>query len=153
MNLFEIENEILQCFDAETGEVLDVEKLEALHIARENKLENVACWIKNLEAEATAYKEQKAAFAERQQTAERKAESLKKYLSDALNGTPFKTVKCDVRFRKSQRVEVPDVYKLDENYLRYSEPTPDKTAIKKAIQSGQEVAGAVLIDNVSMTIK
>lgn len=153
MNLFEIESEITQCFDAETGEILDVEKLENMQMLKENKIENIACWIKNLEAEAKAYKEQKASFAERQQSAEKKAESLKEYLHKVLNGEKFKTIKCEVNFRKSQKVDIPDVYKLDENYLKYAEPTPDKMAIKRAIQNGQEVAGASLIESISMSIK
>ena len=32
MNLFEIDREIIGCVDAETGEVIDLEKLESLSI-------------------------------------------------------------------------------------------------------------------------
>ena len=63
-NLYEIDTQITECFDADTGELLDAEKLENLMIEKENKLENVALWIKNLKADAAMYKAEKTAFAE-----------------------------------------------------------------------------------------
>jgi hypothetical protein len=153
MKLFEIDEALQECFDAETGEITDITRFEDLQLEREQKLENIACWIKNLEADAEALKAQKMAFAERQKETENKAERLRNYLQYALQNTNFKTVNVEVKFRKTQKVEVPDVYKLDENFLKYSEPTADKTAIKKAIQDGQAVEGATLIENISMSIK
>jgi len=153
MKLFEIDEALQECFDAETGEILDITRFEDLQLEREQKLENIACWIKNLEADAEALKAQKMAFAERQKETENKAERLRNYLQYALQNTNFKTVNVEVKFRKTSKVEVPDVYKLDENFLKYSEPTADKTAIKKAIQGGQAVEGATLIENISMSIK
>ena len=41
-SLYEIDQEILDCVDAESGEILDVEKLDALQMERERKLEGVA---------------------------------------------------------------------------------------------------------------
>jgi hypothetical protein len=153
MKLFEIDEALQECFDAETGEITDITRFEDLQLEREQKLENIACWIKNLEADAEALKAQKMAFAERQKETENKAERLRNYLQYALQNTNFKTVNVEVKFRKTSKVEVPDVYKLDENFLKYSEPTADKTAIKKAIQGGQAVEGATLIENISMSIK
>jgi V/A-type H+-transporting ATPase subunit E len=54
MNLFEIDDAILACVDLETGDIIDVEKLEALELERDTKISNIACWIKNLKAEAEA---------------------------------------------------------------------------------------------------
>ena len=56
--LYEIDQEILDCIDMETGEILDLEKLTALQMERERKLEGVALWIKDLNAEAAAVKEE-----------------------------------------------------------------------------------------------
>ena len=56
--LYEIDNEILACVDAETGEILDTERLDALQMEREAKLEGVALWEKDLTAEANAVKEE-----------------------------------------------------------------------------------------------
>lgn len=153
MKLYEIDQAILDCIDLETGEIIDTEQLDKLTMERETKLENVACWIKELKAEAEALKAEKMAFAKRQQVAENKMESLKKYLAYALDGQAFKTVRASVTFRKSQAVEIDDIYKLDENYLRYKEPEADKTAIKEALKAGQTVAGATLVENTSVIIK
>ena len=153
MTLYEIDDAILNCIDEETGEIIDYEKLDELQIERETKIENVACWIKDLKAEAEALKAEKMAFAERQKVAENKMESLKKYLAYALDGKAFKSTRASVSFRKSQAVEITDIYKLDENYLRYKEPEADKTAIKEALKAGKTVAGATLVENTSVIIK
>lgn len=153
MKLYEIDQAILNCIDLETGEIIDTEQLDKLTMGREAKLENVACWIKELKAEAEALKAEKMAFAKRQQVAENKMESLKKYLAYALDGQAFKTTRASVTFRKSQAVEIADIWKLDENYLRYKEPEADKTAIKEALKAGQTVAGATLVENTSVIIK
>lgn len=153
MRLYEIDEAILNCIDTDTGEILDADKLNALQIEREKKLENVALWIKNLTSDAEALKAEKQAFAERQKAAENKAESLKKWLTEALAGEKFKTTKVAVSFRKTKSVEVADIWKLDDSFVKYAEPTPDKAAIKKAIEAGQEVAGATLVENVSCSVK
>lgn len=153
MTIYEINQAIMECVDLETGEIIDTEQLDKLTMEREAKLENVACWIKELKAEAEALKAEKMAFAKRQQVAENKMESLKKYLAYALDGQAFKTVRASVTFRKSQAVEIADIYKLDENYLRYKEPEADKTAIKEALKQGKTVAGATLVENTSVIIK
>ena len=156
MTLYEIDNAILDCIDEETGEIVDVEKLNALNMEREKKIEGVACWIKDLNAEVAALKAEKQAIAERQQRAENKAESLKKWLALALDGKKFSTPKAAVSFRKSKSVEITDINELimkDDDLLVYQEPKPDKKAIAAAIKSGREVAGAVLVENESVIIK
>ena len=153
MKLYEIDQAILNCIDLETGEVIDTEQLDKLTMEREAKLENVACWIKELKAEAEALKAEKQRLEDRQKVAENKMESLKKYLAFALDGQALKTTRASVTFRKSQSVEIADIYKLDENYLRYKEPEADKTAIKEALKQGKTVAGATLVENTSVIIK
>ena len=159
MKLYEIDNAILECIDMETGEVVDIDRLNELHMEREAKIENVACWIKELKAEAEAIKSEKLALAERQKAAENKAESLKKWLAYALNGEKFKTAKCDVSFRKTESVDVtPEGLENlmrggNDELLTYKAPEPNKTAIKQAIKDGLNVAGVQLVQNVSTIIK
>ena len=153
MKLYEIDQAIMDCIDMETGEIVNEELLNDLQMERDAKIENVVLWIKELKAEAEALKAEKLAFAERQKVTENKMESLKKWLAYALNGEKFKTVRASVTFRTSEKVEIADIYKLDENYLRYKEPEADKDAIKKAIKAGQQVAGATLVPSTSVIIK
>lgn len=153
MTLYEIDAAILDCIDAETGEVVDADKLNALQMEREEKVEAVALWIKDLTAEAAALKAEKQAFADRQAAAEKKAESLRKWLADALAGQKFKTTRVAVSFRKTESVDVPDVWALDDSFLKYADPTPDKQKIKAALKAGEAVTGAALVEGQSMTIK
>ena len=155
-SLYEIDNDILSCIDEETGEVIDIDALDALNMERDAKIEGVACLIKDLKAEAEALKAEKQALADRQKKAENKAESLKKWLAFALNGQKFNSPKAAVSFRKRQSVEITDINELisnDDDLILYQEPKPDKTAIKNAINSGRTVHGAKLVENVSVIIK
>lgn len=153
MTLYEIDQAITNCLDSETGEIIDAELLDNLQMERNEKIENVACWIKELKAEAEALKAEKLAFAERQKVAENKAESLKNWLAYVLNGEKFKTTRASVTFRATDKVEITDIMQLDESFLRYKEPEADKIAIKEAIKAGQEVAGATLVSSTSVIIK
>lgn len=158
MKLYEIEEAILACIDDETGEIIDADKLDALRMEKDTKIENVACWIKDLKAEAEAIKREKMALADRQRVAENKAESLKKWLAYALNGQKFSTAKCAVSFRKSEAVEVtPDgldaLMRDHEELLTYKAPEPNKTAIKQALKDGLSVQGVQLVQNLSTIIK
>ena len=158
MTIYEINEEILNCIDLETGEIIDIDKLNELELERDAKIENVACWIKELKAEAEAIKAEKLALAERQRVAENKAESLKKWLAYALQGEKFKTAKCSVSFRKTESVEVTDeglsnLMKEHDELLTYKAPEPNKTAIKQAIKDGLNVDGVQLVQNTSTIIK
>lgn len=148
----------MNCIDEETGEVVDIEALNNLSMEREIKIENLACWYKNLMADAEALKAEKNAFAEREKAAKNKAESIKRYLSSVLDGEKFTTSKCALSFRKSESVEVLDMdaFMSDdkaENYLKYAEPTVNKTELKKALKSGETFKGVLLSSNNNIQIK
>lgn len=151
MNLYEINKEMTNCIDPETGEV-DIDQLNALQMLREDKIESIALWIKDLKAEAEALKAEKLAFQARQAAAENKAESLKNYLANALNGEKFKSTKCAISFRRSEKVEIMNELDLPPEFTTV-EIKADKVAIKQAIKDGQKVAGAYLVESTSCIIK
>lgn len=153
-SLYEIDNEILSCIDLETGEILDSAKLDALQMERERKIEGVACWVKNLQAEAVAYKAEKEAFAEREKAANAKVERLKKWLADALGGEKFISNRCAVSFRRSERVEILDASVVPKKLLvKKISFDPDKAAIKEAIKAGKTVKGCALVANLNTSVK
>lgn len=152
-SLYEIEEQIMSCVDMETGEIIDEEALANLNMERDAKVENIALWVKNLLAEAKMIKEEKDNLAYRQKVCENKAESLKEYLSRFLAGEKFKTAKISISYRKSERVNVLDIGKLDDDYLKFKDPEPDKTKIKKAIKDGVELDGVQLVENYNIQIK
>jgi hypothetical protein len=153
-SLYEIDRSILECIDQETGEMIDPERLENLFMERNQKIENIALWIKNLQSDALAYKAEKEAFAEREKIAINKADRLKKYLADALEGQKFTTSRCAVSFRRSETISIADESILPKEFLKETITyKPDKTAIKNAIKSGKEVNGCCLVENLNTQIK
>lgn len=153
-SLYEIDNGILECLDFETGEVIDPERLESLQMERSQKIENVACWIKNLQADSLAYAAEMAAFAERKRKADAKVESLKKWLAMALAGQKFNTARCEVSFRRSEAVEILDEKSIPKKYLvRKITFQPDKNAIKEMLKTGKSVKGCQLVENNNTHIK
>lgn len=153
-NLYEINQELLNCIDIETGEIIETEKFDVLQIEKNEKLENVALWYKNLLAEAAAFKAEKDVFAEKQKRAEDKAVSLKKYLDSALQGSKFNTVKVDISYRKSSSVELQDTDLLPDNFKKkVTTVTADKTEIAKSLKNGIEVPGASIIEKQNIQIK
>lgn len=151
MNLYEISEEMLNCVDAETGEV-DTDKLDELAMLRDEKLESIALWIKDLKAEAEALKAEKLVFAARQSAAERRAESLKNYLTGFLHGEKFKTTRCAISFRKTESVKITNELELPPEFTTV-EIKADKNAIKQAIKNGQTVTGAEIVEGISCSIK
>lgn len=152
-SLWQIDREIMDCIDMDTGEVVDVERLSKLQMVRERKLEGVALCIKNLRADAVAYKAEKEAFAEREKQAKDKAERLSEWLTKALDGGQrFQTNRVAVSFRKSESVLV-DEGKCPEEYMNKKVTySPDKTRIKAAIKAGKTVEGCELVlkDNIQI---
>lgn len=153
MKLYEIDAEIMGLIDDETGEILDVDRFDELSGERDAKVESICLWIKNLKAEAEALKAEKDAFAQRQKVAENKMNSLKQFLSNYLEGTSFKTTKTTVSFRKSEVLEIEDIYKIPEDFLKYKEPDVDKTALKQAIKAGASIEGASIVGKLNIQIK
>lgn len=153
-SLYEIDNGILECLDFETGEVIDPERLENLQMERSAKIEGVACWIKNLQADSLAYAAEMAAFAERKRKADAKVESLKKWLAMALDGQKFNTARCEVSFRKSTKLEVLDADMIPKKYLAKTVTVkPDANAIKALLKEGKKVKGCCLVENQNVQIK
>lgn len=161
LSIYEIDRAILSLVDPETGEILDTEALDQLQMERETKLENVACWIKNLDAEGAAIRAEEIKLAERRKVVERKVDRLKKYLADALNGEKFQTAKCSVSFRKTSKVEITDSESAakwcEENGLFdlvvYSAPTVSKTELGKLLKAGTEIPGAEVVEGLSLGVK
>lgn len=156
MNLYDIEYEITNCVDSETGEIIDEQQLDALQMAREKKIENILLWIKNLKSEAGAIREEEKKLADRRQSDEKKAESLTQYVQNVLNGEKFKTSRVVVSYRKSEAVIVDDLQLMQETcdeYLKYKDPEPDKAKIKAALKDGITVPGCHLEERQNITIK
>lgn len=153
MNLYEIDQELMNCVDFETGELVNEERWNELQQSRDTKIEGLALWIKNLVASAKAFKEEKDAFASRQKAAENKAERLKQFLSDNLGGSKFETPKVKVSFRKSKTINIAEGAKIPDEYLKVKAPDIDKSGLKEAIKNGAVIDGVELVEKQNIQIK
>lgn len=167
MTLYEIDKAILDAIergtDPETGEVTDTSELMALNIERGQKIENIACYIKNLVADASAIKDEIDALAKRKKAAESKAERLKSLLLTALAGDKFETGKCSVSYRRSTAVEIEDAcsvvewagqdQELFDRLVRVKAPEVNKSAIGAYIKSGHEVPGAKVVERTTVVVR
>ena len=158
MTLYEIDHELEMCFDPDTGELVFPDRFEELQMERDQKAENIGCWIKDLNAEAVAIREEEKKLAERRKSLENKSDSLKRYLVTMMVGRKLSTPRCDISWRKSQEVVVNDVEALrkdprSDNYFRYYDPVPDKVQIKEALKAGFTVDGCELVTNENIQIK
>lgn len=161
MKLYEIDQAIETLLnngfvaDEETGELLftsvDIEKLQ---MEKDKKVENIALYIKDLQAEAAAIKTEEEALKKRRLSAEKKTEYLTDFLSFLLKGEKFKTPKVAITYRKSQSVSVADIGLLPEEYINIkTDKTANKTFIKAALKDGITIPGCELVENTSIQIK
>lgn len=161
MTLYEIDQKMQSLVNPETGELMDYEAFAALQMDRENKIENMALWVKDLTAEAKAIKEEEESLRDRRRGMEHKAERLKTYLSIALGGEKFQTARCAVSYRKSTALEVDDASAaadwLDCNghpeCVTYSAPTLDKRSVAELVKQGMEIPGVELVERQNMTVR
>lgn len=139
--------------DEETGEITNADDLDALEIERDEKIENIALWIKNLASDAEAYKREKENFAKKEQAAKKKVESLKNYLTMNLRGEKFKTDRVTIGWRKSEAVKITDENAIPEGWFVPQDPKLDKAGIKAALKDGEEIPGVELEEKTNIQIK
>lgn len=165
MKLYKLTADIRSFIAAvESGEIpaeaID-DTLESFDMMFEDKVENIACLIKELDAEAAAIKAEAANLTERAKAKANHAESLKRYLHGsmmALGKEKVETSRCKVSFRRSEKVVTNEEFldwALAENdsLLTFKAPEPNKTAIKAYIKGGGDVVGAYIEPTLSLQVK
>ena len=161
--LYEIDQDILDCVDMETGEIVDIEKLNALQMERGKKLEGVALLVKDLKAEADAVKAEADKLTARKKALDNKIDGLKNWLLFALNGEKLKTPRCNVYQTHNTKLNVIDEQstvnwiqthcKEPEEFLRFTLPEIRKDAVKAELKAGKEIPGVTLEETESVVIK
>lgn len=144
--LYEIQEDILSCIDLKTGEIIDVERLHGLQMERRQKIRNIACWIKNLLADARAYEEEEKTFAVRKTAVKNKADRLKQYLSDCLHGEKIQDKEFSIGWRKSQRIHIDEGAAIPAAYLIPVPDKVDKQGLKDALPQGVLLPGITLME-------
>lgn len=176
--LFEIANDFALLFDRlesydeiEETDMREIaqnawfDTLEGVEGEFELKAENVAQYIKSLKAEAEDIRAEEQALSARRRAKEKRVKSLTDYLMmcmKRIHREKIETAKCKLSIRKNaESVQCFNEDTLARDLLargrtdliRVKPPELDKTALKKALQAGEQIDGAALGRTESLIIK
>lgn len=158
MNLYELTQnasylqQLLE--DGDIDEQTFNDSLESLMI--ENKVENICKVIRNLEAQAAAFKEEAERLTKKKQTADNGVKRLKESLVHHLQTTNSEKIAAGlftVTLGRSKAVEVLSEKALPDCYFTPQPPKVNKTEIGAALKAGVAVPGAQLTESYHVRIK
>lgn len=133
--------------------------LEGMAGELETKAQSVAYVVRSLEADAAAVSQWAKDANTRAKALESRAESLREFLANTLQACGIQKVEgpgIKLSFRKVPVVVVDEQGLIPADYMRTPappEPTPDKVAIREAINGGKVVPGAHIETRMSLQIK
>jgi DNA repair ATPase RecN len=131
--------------------------LDGVQMQLEEKATNIFKVMKNLEAPVIAIDEEIKRLTALKRSYQSKAQSLKKYVSYQMEINKIEKIESDIvtfSFRKSSAVNVSNEEIIPEKFIKEKVVKQvDKTAIKKAIADGEEVAGASIEVRKNLQIK
>lgn len=165
--LYEINGEYLSAIengfivDEETGEIwLDEEAIEKAEGEFKEKADNIACYIKDLEAFGVALDTEKKNIDRKIKQNKAKVESLKNYLSNSMRLREIdkvETARCKLSFRKSTSVNVLDENLIPDNYFTIEtvKKLDKKTLLAdlKNLKEGDDIKGATLLEKQNLQVK
>lgn len=160
MKLYEISDAIRAALDhieldEETGEILQADALHAVEAEANDKIEATALYLRELDAEAKAAKDEADRMIARVKSMQKRSDYLKSMLLDALHATgKVKTSRVTVSIRTTKAVEIAEGADLPEAYTTVKTTvSPNKIAIKQALLDGVEVPGCHLEARESVSIR
>lgn len=141
--------------DPETGEILSADALHAVEAEAAEKIEATALYLRELDAEAKATKEEADRMLARVKSLQKRSDYIKAMLLDALHATgKVKTARVSVSIRTTQAVAIDEGANLPEAYTTVKHiVSPNKVAIKQALLDGVEVPGCHLEARESVSIR
>lgn len=161
-SLYQIELELADALasvevDYETGEIIGLDRVEALQIGLHDKVLNIGRYIQNQASLLDAMKNAKKAIDERMKTTERRIDAMKKLMLKGMQDLNAKRIEegdiC-LSLRKTASVDVYDESLVAPEYWTEKVTRSiSKTAIKDAIKAGADVQGARIAESFSVQIK
>ena len=157
MNLYELSQNYLAVQDMDLEPETLKDTLDSIAETFEDKAENIAKLIRNLEADKKAFDEEEKRFKDKKQTADNRIKSLKLYLEDnmRLTGkTKFKTGVFSFAIQNNPpSVEVFDEALIPKQFLIAQPVKIDRAGIKELLKAGEEVPGAELKHSSGLRIR
>lgn len=157
-SLYELNDNFAQVQEMiENGQEGLQDTLESIELAIEDKLENIAKVIQNLNGEVTALKAEEKRLSDKRRSIENNIKNLRKYAENALIVTGKDKIKSGL-FTFSLQKSAPSLKVIDEKlipkkYYVAVEPRLDKNTIKEYLKNGESVPGAELVQGRSLRIK
>lgn len=150
-NIYELTQDFLTIQEMMEDPELDPQTLadtmEAVEGELEIKAESYAKIMKNLEGDVEALENEIRRLTSRKKAIEENIKRMKTALQGMMEitgKTKFKTDLFSFGIQKnapSVVIDVEDIYDIPEDYLKYKAPEINKTAIKEAIQKGENLEG------------
>lgn len=145
--------------ELELDEQTVADTLESLGGELEQKAQNVALFIRGIEADADAMRQWAKDATDRAKAMEQRAERMRDYLAGCMQSCKIEKISgpgVELGFRKSSAVVIDGQDLIPAEYMRTKPappPEPDKKAIADAIKAGHDVPGAHVEQRKTLQIK
>ncbi|MBX8942470.1 siphovirus Gp157 family protein [Lysinibacillus sp. K60] len=119
------------------------------------KLEGYAMVLKNIESDIAGIKSEEKRLADRRKAMESNLARIKENMADALltvEGNRVKTEKFTFSFRKSTSVQIENDAAIPPQFIKV-EKTISRSELAKALKAGEQIEGAQLVENQSLSIR
>ena len=140
----------------ELDEQVFQDTLEMIQEGINEKAENIAMLMRNINGDVEALKAEEKRLQERRRSLEKKHDNMKSYLQEQMIAADMDKVPSTL-FKIAIRNNPPKVSVLDENVIPdnyfITKRQLDKTTLKDALKNGEEIEGAQLIQEKGLTIK
>lgn len=169
MSIYDISKEYMQLLEMlESEEVTEEEikyTLEAISSEFDQHADNIACIIKNLDAESYDISQEIENLNRRRKSKEKAAIRLKQFLLNSMVRIGKKTIetaKNKIQYRPSYSLRIDDEYSFidslsDEQRKEFTEDIVTtiihKNKIKDAIKHGEKIDGAIIEEKYNIQIK
>lgn len=157
-NLFQIDAELFALHQEieENGGELTLEREATLAITQEERAKKGEGYVyiqKQLKAQAELLRAEAKRLTERAKQYETSAEKLAETLLESVIAHgQIRTALVTISSRKSKSVSITDENAIPSEFLRVKYE-PNKTAIKEALERGDEVEGAAIVENYTLQIR
>ena len=158
MTLYEMTDSVRQLFSLlESGEIDEQTYADTVEaIGADEKLEGYCQIIKQLKAEADMFKAEESRLADRRKTLENNADRMRDAVLEFMAASGQSKAKAgtfSISVGTSSSVEITNEAAIPADYRTPQPDKIDKTAIKKALADGENIAGAQLVSGSRLTIR
>lgn len=157
--LYELTNQYQQLLELESeiDEQTFIDTLQSIDEAIEDKAENLAKVIKEIESTVSVITNEISRLQSKKQTLNNRVANLKTYLQgemEKVNKTKVKGALFTVNIQNNPpSLKVENTDKIPKSFYIEQEPTLDKKALKEAVKNGEVIEGVALVQTRSVRIR